>query len=33
MVLQIARLYGADVVAVARGANHLALAEELGAAG
>lgn len=31
MVLQIARLYAADVVAVARGANHLALAEELGA--
>lgn len=30
MVVQIARLFGADVVAVARGANHLALAEELG---
>ncbi len=30
MVLQMARAFGADVVAVARGANHLALAEELG---
>jgi propanol-preferring alcohol dehydrogenase len=31
MVVQFARLYGADVVAVSRGAEHLAVAEELGA--
>ncbi|MHB1614393.1 MAG: alcohol dehydrogenase catalytic domain-containing protein [Actinomycetes bacterium] len=31
LVLQMARLYGADVVAVSRGTTHLSLAEELGA--
>jgi propanol-preferring alcohol dehydrogenase len=31
MVVQLARLFGADVIAVSRGAEHLALAEEMGA--
>jgi alcohol dehydrogenase, propanol-preferring len=31
MVIQVARLFGAEVVAVSRGSEHLALAEELGA--